>query len=106
MAATGIVRSCSSLHLQLTFEAETLRPFRSVGCSQPLCLCRNIRSLATHEMASLSGENGRPGYFLPDHLRAGTERRWFRYAVAMNLRRPKCWRQKLADIGVHNLKRF
>ena len=44
MAATEVARSCSSLHLQLTSEAETLRPLRSVGCSQPLGLCRNVRS--------------------------------------------------------------
>ena len=33
MAATAIVHSCFSLHLQLTFEAGTLRLFRSVGSS-------------------------------------------------------------------------
>ena len=60
MAAMAIVRSCSSLHLQLTFEAETLRPFRFAGCSQPLGLCRNIRSGNPLNGFDIR-ENGRPG---------------------------------------------
>ena len=105
MDATAIVRSCSSLHLQLTFEADTLRPFRSVGCSQPLGLCRNIPS-GNPQNGFVIREKWPPRYFLHDLLCAGTKCRWFRYAFEMNSRRPKFWRQKLADISAHDLKRF